>query len=515
MPITSCRLVGVNENSVQVPINMCPEGNLMVDVNGSILPFGSLHTESLTPWFQSDGVYGLNAQQQISTVSGSGVATTENSAFKVSTGTTALSTASIQSFSRLRYRAGQGIVGRFTAAYTSPVASSYQVAGFGHAEDGVYFGYKNLEFGILYNKRGVREVRTLTISTASSTSENVTVTLNGVAHSIAVTNSANIQRTVYELSLGVYAGFKACGIGATIVFIANDAGPKASSFSVSGTTIVGSFATTKTGVSVTETFIPQSSFNCDKLDGTGNSNVTIDPTKLNIFQIKMQYLGAGPIVFEVEITQANKKPKFIKCHVIEFQNSLTDTTFSNPSFPFTMAAYSAGSTTNLSVKCGSFAGFIEGMMKMHGPRFTYFNQLTSVGSTNYQCLFSMKNKRVFKTMSNQSVVHIISVSAAIKHTSPVVIYLIKNGTLAGNPSFSDYSTDSSTCFDNSATTITVSNNSQILWAGHLGDTGELDHHFENGEVIDLQPGEMITLAAKSVSGTPSHVTGSINTREDQ
>lgn len=31
----------------------------------------------------------------------------------------------------------------------------------------------------------------------------------------------------------------------------------------------------------------------------------------------------------------------------------------------------------------------------------------------------------------------------------------------------------------------------------------------------LQPGEWFTLAAKSVTGTPAYVTGSINTREDQ
>lgn len=53
----------------------------------------------------------------------------------------------------------------------------------------------------------------------------------------------------------------------------------------------------------------------------------------------------------------------------------------------------------------------------------------------------------------------------------------------------------------------------------LGDTGETDHHFWNGtynaEELTLQPGEWITLAAKSTTGSPSYVVGSINTREDQ
>jgi len=53
----------------------------------------------------------------------------------------------------------------------------------------------------------------------------------------------------------------------------------------------------------------------------------------------------------------------------------------------------------------------------------------------------------------------------------------------------------------------------------LGDTGEIDHHFGNGnfngEEVTLQPGEWVTLAAKAVTGNPSYVTGSVNTREDQ
>jgi len=58
-----------------------------------------------------------------------------------------------------------------------------------------------------------------------------------------------------------------------------------------------------------------------------------------------------------------------------------------------------------------------------------------------------------------------------------------------------------------------------LWTGHLGDTGELDHHFGNGgynaEELTLQPGDRISLLAKTSTGTATYVTGSINTREDQ
>jgi hypothetical protein len=184
-----------------------------------------------------------------------------------------------------------------------------------------------------------------------------------------------------------------------------------------------------------------------------------------------------------------------------------------------MVAYSAGSTTDLTVKVGSFAGFIEGKKQLHGNRFSYFNQLTTVGATNLQALFTVMNTRYYSGKANQAVINLLSVSGAIKHTSPVIYYLIKGGTLAGNPSFAALSTNSCSVYDTAATTVTYTTGDKLLWTGHLGDTGELDHHFGNGdfnaEEVTLQPGEWVTLAAKATTGTPSYVTGSLNTREDQ
>ena len=113
----------------------------------------------------------------------------------------------------------------------------------------------------------------------------------------------------------------------------------------------------------------------------------------------------------------------------------------------------------------------------------------------------------------------LSVSAAVKHTQPVVFYLIRNGTLAGNPNFQTLSTISASLWDNAATTVTWSSGDQLLWTGHLGETGQLDHHFGNGsfnaEEITIQPGESVTLAVRSVANNIAYATGAINTREDQ
>ena len=165
------------------------------------------------------------------------------------------------------------------------------------------------------------------------------------------------------------------------------------------------------------------------------------------------------------------------------------------------------------------AGFIEGAKALQGGRFTYFNSLTTVGATNLQALFTIMNTRYYNGKANQSVINLLNASGALKHTSPCIFYLIKNGSLAGNPNFQTLASSSCSLYDTAATTVTYSTGDQLLATFHLGDTGDFDHHFGNGsfnmEELTLQPGEWITLAAKATTGTPAYVTGTINTREDQ
>lgn len=530
-PLTLHRsiIAGRTDGGVYKNVPVDNNGHIEVAIHSPRLPFGSIHTEQMTPVFQTDAVYGLNNGQVTSVATGSGAVSGSGGMFSCSTGATIYSQAVLLGRKRLRYRPGQGIVGRFTALYTTPVANSYQLVGVGHAEDGVYFGYGNTSdlsdtrFGILYVKNGVRETRTLTITTASSTAGTVLVTLNGVVFTIDVTNSANIQRTVWEVSQGTYAGWDAYPSGTTIVFVAKSSGAKSGAYTFVGATAVGTFAQTKAGVASTDTFVAQEDWNGDKMDGTGSihnpSGVLLDPTKGNVFQIGIQYLGFGAITFQIEASPEGNNAEFVNVHTIQLPNTLTTPSFGNPSFPFTMASYSAGSTTDLTVKSASFAGFIEGMKVLHGNRFTYYAQSTTVNATVFRPLFTIMNTRYYGGRTNQSVINIISSSGAVKHTQPVTYYLIKNGALVGNPNFQALSSNSSSVYDTQATEVTYSSGDQLLWTANLGETGEYDHHFGNGsfnaEELTLQPGEWITLAVKSSTGSPAYCTGTINSREDQ
>jgi hypothetical protein len=85
-------------------------------------------------------------------------------------------------------------------------------------------------------------------------------------------------------------------------------------FELQDTTLNVVLRSTTTGTLV-ETRVPQSSWNKDKADGTGNSGFHIDLTKVNIFWIDYQWLGAGRVRFGIVEPSGNR----LVCH--EFENA--------------------------------------------------------------------------------------------------------------------------------------------------------------------------------------------------
>lgn len=525
-------LAGETDGGVYKNIPISAEGHLEMEVHGPRLPFGSMHAESLTPIFQTDAVYGLSPQQVIETTglavgtgSGSGSVTGTNNLFTCSTGTTQFSFASLQSRRRLRYRPGQGVVGRFAGFFSTPAASSIVVAGFGTAESGFYFGYNGTQFGILHSNGGTREIQTMTITTASTATDDYVVTLpNTATVNVTATNNGSTERTAYEIAQGDYPGWSANAIGSTVVFLASSGGAKSGTFSLAqtgaGTPAAATVVETTAGAAGTDTWYPQDEWNGDVCDGTGSasnpSGFNLDTSKGNVFQIDVQYLGFGAVTFLIEtVGQNSNNPTFTAVHTIKFNNTLTAVHSKQPSFPFTMSAYSAGSTTDVSVSVGSFGGFIEGERRNIGPRQTYYDTAGVTSSTSaYTPIFTLQNRLVYNNKANQAVSNLLQVSGAQKSNNGLTsFYLIRNADLGGTPVFAAHSNTSTTLTDTSATSCTFSDNSQVEWVGTLSESGDFNYAFADGE-ITLQPGESLTLAVRSVSATGTCV-GSLNTREDQ
>ena len=512
-----------------VPIT--EQGHLEVAVHGPINPFGSIHTEPCTPILQLDAIYGIDPLTATVYTGGSGTVTSVFSMFSTNA-VNGSSFATLQSAGRINYRPGQGIIGLFTAIFPTlsvPVTDCTRIIGLGQPEDGVYYGYYPgySSFGIIYQNRGFRKVVTITVTAAATGSGNLTITLNSIAFSVPVTNAgASIPFTVREIAQFAYTGWSAqANSSSTIIFISNDALTSYNSGTYSITVaagVAGSIASTRNSIDPTTQFIQQANWNSDNLSGTGGisnpSGVLADWTKGNVFKIGIQYLGFGAITFEIEVNSTTNNTTFIVVHTMRLPNTLTKTSFGNPSFSFIQSSRTITSTDAI-INSGSFGGFIEGSINTINNRFTYSGTFSNLPTT-LTPLYTIQNKLYFNGVANQSTISLISIGASSADTGAnavaSIVYLIKNALLGGSPSFSSYSTSSVSNFNNSTTTIgalSTFNNSQIIFSLPLSYSSSQTFSFN--DFISLQPGDTLTVCALTVSGTANSVSVSINTRENK
>jgi hypothetical protein len=91
---------------------------------------------------------------------------------------------------------------------------------------------------------------------------------------------------------------------------------------------------------VSETPIPQSEWNGDKLDGTGASGLTLDISKAQILWMDIEWLGLGTVRMGFIIDG-----KFITCHSFHHANLITSTYITTASLPLRYEIKNVGTPT--------------------------------------------------------------------------------------------------------------------------------------------------------------------------
>jgi hypothetical protein len=141
----------------------------------------------------------------------------------------------------------------------------------------------------------------------------------------------------------------------------------------------------------TETFVPQSSFNIDKADGTGSSGVNINFSAGNIFQIRAGYLGyAAPI-----LVMLDKRDKVHPLHVVEYPNNNNgDTIISRTALP--VSAYVTNGTTaeNVEVQIGSYNAYVVNgeSADLQNRPFAESSVEAVAADNTYKNIIAFKNK---------------------------------------------------------------------------------------------------------------------------
>jgi len=256
-------------------------------------------------------------------------------------------------------------------------------------------------------------------------------------------------------------------------------------------------------VNGTDDFIPQSSWNRDKFDGTGSSGVVLDPTKGNVYTIQYQWLGFGNINFFIESPQGIS----ILAHRIEYPNNNVSPSILNPTLPLTAQVANTTNNTNMTLQTSSAMGLIEGDV---GQALTTRNsaQGSSTSVLTEGAILTILNKTTFQGKTNRVRILVDFVSVSSDGTQPVKVRLVKNATLGGTPSFTDVSTNTSVvAFDTAGTTVT---GGKTVLSFQLQRTDSV-HLFVESLNMTLNPGETLTIAASSTA--PAIVNASISWAE--
>lgn len=527
-------LSGRLDNGSSSLLSISNSGYVNCSIRNPILPFGALHTESLEPVFQLDPIYGLNNLS----INGNNVVNGGNVTAVYDTNTydcisaSANSSATLQSIKRVKYRPGQGVVYRFTGLFDTPQIGNEQWIGASNLEDGLYFGYKDTDFGVMYENRGQREIRTLTLTGSITAGATYNLVLNGTTYNNAIyipAGMTSLNAMASVIGRTTITGWSKDFIQNKVIFVSDNVGSSASYnnnyYFIDNTNPNGSFARTRVANEPIRTFVKQADWNGDRMDGYGSSSYNANWQKGNVFEICMQYLGFGCLTFKIETTNSLTGEIFTPCHIFKLPNTLSKSSFKVPSFPFTMRSINTSCNVPVTIKSASISAFTEGQMSLNNTFSSYLRELTS-GSllgVPITSIYTIMNKVVYNNTVNQCVVHLTSLLASYSTTNRSeggIIYLIKNGTLSGSTNFVDYSPNSCTSWDSSrGVSVSYTNNSQLLWTGHITDAGgQINYTFlPDLEQFLIQPGEYLTVGFRIIGGSSTFDTLSIslNTREDQ
>lgn len=240
-----------------------------------------------------------------------------------------------------------------------------------------------------------------------------------------------------------------------------------------------------------DTWVPRSQW-ADRLDGSGPSGIQLDPTKLNVFEISVQYLGGGGIVFLVEEPGT---ARFHPFYVLSYANANVQTSILNPTLPMRAAVKNAGNNTSVTVKTASLGGYRDGPTpRVSRPRAASARRGPF---TTEVPILTLQNKTTFNSRTNRARIRLIHCSASSEAgNADLWLRFVLGATLTG-ANFTDWGTTTScAATDSTASAMTNGANSQLIHAKNVGSGSQIDQVMRDLD-IRLHPGETLTVSGQT------------------
>ena len=144
----------------------------------------------------------------------------------------------------------------------------------------------------------------------------------------------------------------------------------------------------------TEHHYPQTHWNVDPMtNGSGPSGMTLDKTRLNVFQITSQWLGGGNIQFYIENPDTGL---FQRVHEIRYPNQNSVPSLYNPILPLSAWVSNGTTTSDIVLKSASMMGSVEGKNEITGPSHSHTTAITTI-VTSETSFVALRNRATFLT----------------------------------------------------------------------------------------------------------------------
>lgn len=242
----------------------------------------------------------------------------------------------------------------------------------------------------------------------------------------------------------------------------------------------------------TDTQVPQTQWNIDKMDGLGPSKLTLDMAKVQILWIDLEWLGAGSVRFGFCING-----EFIPCHVMNHANIIDSVYMTTAILPVRYEI--SGTAGTLKQICstviseGGYEPRNPFIIQQRGTTTADSVTLSNAGTVYPIISLRLRSDRLYSlAVFKQADIYVNSTSDGIAW------YIIANSTLTG-ANWTNHPIGAMTQFDISATNLS---GGRIVNGGYIVSRGTLQFDPLNAVPIGQQnfgTSEIFTLAASGFS----------------
>lgn len=249
------------------------------------------------------------------------------------------------------------------------------------------------------------------------------------------------------------------------------------------------------------TFTARTSWNGDKVDGTGLSGFNLNPNTLNQYKVEYGWLGIAPISY---LVYGGQVKGWVTVHTVDRTNLDQTPHILSPSLPLRIeAGRTSGSGTSVTVSMGSWsAGATEGQHSHAGHR-VFAGLATATLTANVETIVgSFRNESTFQSKTNKVATQAVYAGFSCDGTKITAFKFYRNATITGGAWSSVDSANSVTSVNLTGTVA----GGTFEFAVPIGKVDNAQLDLGAGHIhLELLPGETMSIVGLSAGASDVQV----------